>query len=42
VGATRYTPGGGLYENIYEVELPDDRHFLARDMEIELREDPAY
>jgi hypothetical protein len=41
-GRSRYTPGGGLYENIYEVELPDDRHFLARDMEIELREDPAY
>ena len=23
-GRSRYTPGGGLYESIYEVELPDD------------------
>ena len=39
-GRSRYTPGGGLYENIYEVELPDDRHFLAKDMEIELLRTP--
>lgn len=41
-GRSRYTPGGGAYENIYEVELPDGRHFLAKDTEIELIEDPAF
>jgi hypothetical protein len=41
-GRSRYTPGGGSCENIYEVELPNDRHFLAKDTEIELLEDPAY
>ena len=33
-GRCRYTPGGGAYENIYEVELPNERHFLAKDSEI--------
>ena len=41
-GRSRYTPGGGAYENIYEVELPNGRHFLAKDTEIELFQDPAY
>ena len=41
-GRSRYTPGGGSYENIYEVELPNDHHVLAKDTEIQLLEDPAY
>jgi hypothetical protein len=41
-GRSRYTPNGGPYENIYEVELPNDHHFLAKDPEIQLLEDPAY
>ena len=38
-GRCRYTPGGGAYENIYEVELPNERHFLAKDSEIRLVEE---
>jgi hypothetical protein len=34
-GRCRYTLGGGAYENIYEVELPNERHFLAKDIEIQ-------
>ena len=41
-GRSRYTPGAGPYENIYEVELPNGQHFLAKDTEIELLRDPAY
>jgi hypothetical protein len=39
-GRSRYTLGGGAYENIYEVELPNERHFLAKDIEIRRIEDP--
>ena len=34
-GRCRYTLGGGAHENIYEVELPKERHFLAKDIEIQ-------
>lgn len=34
-GRCRYTLGGGAHENIYEVELPNERHFLAKDIEIQ-------
>jgi hypothetical protein len=39
-GRCRYTLGGGAYESIYEVELPNERHFLARDTEIQRVADP--
>jgi hypothetical protein len=39
-GRCRYTLGGGTYESIYEVELPNQRHFLARDTEIQRVADP--
>jgi hypothetical protein len=34
-GRCRYTVGGGGYEDIYEVERPDGRYFLAKHHEIE-------
>ena len=34
-GRCRYTLGGGAYE----VELPNERHFLAKDIEIQRIED---